>query len=836
MRQTQKSLVAPILSQSGPSLGDSFRSGVRRPLIRSLVLAAMLTAVPAARAGLSPESVALVVNADSWASLTVANEYAALRHIPARNVILLHGLTAPDSTDINRFRTEILGPVLHELDVRGLRTQIDCITYSIDIPSAVDVSADMAGRSFGQTITPVASTNSLTYLHEWVMKKDADYLRLDINRYSRRTLPLVDGAPLSAPEREAYQAAMKMYDQKQYAPAAEAIAKLTKVARSDGGVYYNLACCQALAGRADEAMNSLLEAAARGWRNSGQTESDADLVSLRERAEFKSLIAKMKATRVRVQDTLGFSAQAAWTEKGVYADSGRDAGPHYMLSTMLGVNTGRANSVDEVRTCLKRASIADGTWPRGTIYIERNGDIRSATRAWAFADLVDQLKQAGVNCVLEDGVLPMNRADVAGAVVGIAEFDWNASKSKVIAGAICEHLTSCGGMMGERDGQTPCTEFIRAGAAGSSGAVTEPYALQEKFPSPFMHLHYVKGSTLAEAFYQSLEGPYQLLIIGDPMCAPWRAKGSLSIEGVQSKDEVKGSITLKAKAANAGGFALFVDGLRTEQAGTPAFTLDTTRFADGEHTISIVATLNEQPKTCVRRDVVVSFANHGQGVTITKKPAPKVAWGQKIAVELSCEGAASIEVQHFDRAIAKQNGAKATIEIDTTELGMGRVELRPVGVMSDGTRVLGAAIKCEITDPVTRHAINAPAGAQKGLKLVAGSRAPVTVLDTFSADWIAAAGVKEGEEFELSGVFEASRADLYQLQLRTNSAATIEIDGQPALTGGEWNWRYAPVQLAQGRHELKLRGKASRDPRVDLRIGAAGTWHPSEQRFTHSVK
>jgi hypothetical protein len=836
MRQTRSSVAAPILRQPGPSLGDSFRSGVHRLLIRSLVLAALLTAVPAARAGLSPESVALVVNADSWASLTVANEYAALRHIPARNVILLHGLTAPDSTDINRFRTEILGPVLHELDVRGLRPQIDCITYSIDIPSAVDVSADMAGRSFGQTITPVASTNSLTYLHEWVMKKDADYLRLDINRYSRRTLPLVDGAPLSPQEREAYQAAMKMYDQKQYGAAAEAIATLVKTARNDGGVYYNLACCQALAGKADDAMKSLLEAAERGWRNSGQTESDADLVSLRDRAEFKSLIAKMKATRVQVQDTIGFSAQAAWTEKGEIADNGRDPGPHYMLSTMLGVNTGRANSVDEVRTCLKRASIADGTWPRGTIYIERNGDIRSATRAWAFADLVDQLKQAGVNCVLEDGVLPTNRADVAGAVVGIAEFDWNASKSKVIAGAICEHLTSCGGMMGERDGQTPCTEFIRAGAAGSSGAVTEPYALQEKFPSPFMHLHYVKGSTLVEAFYQSLEGPYQLLIIGDPMCAPWRAKDSLSIEGVQSRDEVKGSITLKAKAANAGGFALFVDGLRTEQAGAPAFTLDTTRFADGEHTISIVATLNDQPKTCVRRDVVVSFANHGQGVTIAKKPAPKAAWGQKIAIELSCEGATSIEVLHFDRAIAKQNGAKATIEIDTTGLGMGRVELRPVGVMSDGTRVRGAAIRCEITDPVTRRAINTPAGAQKGLKLVAGGRAPVTVLDTFGADWIAAAGVKEGEEFELSGVFEAGRADLYQLQLRTNSAATIEIDGQPALLSDGWTWRYAPVQLAQGRHELKLRGKASRDPRVDLRIGAAGTWHPSEQRFSHNVK
>lgn len=76
---------------------------------------------------------------------------------------------------------------------------------------------------------------------------------------------------------------------------------------------------------------------------------------------------------------------------------------------------------------------------------------------------------------------------------------------------------------------------------------------------------------------------------------------------------------------------------------------------------------------------------------------PKVAWGQKIAVELSCEGAASIEVQHFDLAIAKQHGAKATIEIDTTELGMGRVELRRG--RDERRHAPGATIKCEITDP-----------------------------------------------------------------------------------------------------------------------------------------
>jgi hypothetical protein len=65
------------------------------------------------------------------------------------------------------------------------------------------------------------------------------------------------------------------------------------------------------------------------------------------------------------------------------------------------------------------------------------------------------------------------------------------------------------------------SELIKAGAAGSSGTVTEPYALQEKFPHPNMYVTYARGASLAEAFYLSVTGPYQLLIVGDPLCQPF---------------------------------------------------------------------------------------------------------------------------------------------------------------------------------------------------------------------------------------------------------------------------------------------------------------------------
>jgi len=141
----------------------------------------------------------------------------------------------------------------------------------------------------------------------------------------------------------------------------------------------------------------------------------------------------------------------------------------------------------------------------------------------------EELKKVGVNGEIVDGVLPRNKKDVAGAMVGIADFEWKKYGSTILPGAICEHLTSDGGVMAAGAGQTCISEFIRAGASGTSGAVIEPFAIQEKFPTPFIHVYYAAGCSLAEAYYQSISGPYQLLILGDPLCKPWGRSAELAV-------------------------------------------------------------------------------------------------------------------------------------------------------------------------------------------------------------------------------------------------------------------------------------------------------------------
>jgi hypothetical protein len=227
-----------------------------------------------------------------------------------------------------------------------------------------------------------------------------------------------------------------------------------------------------------------------------------------------------------VETVPGFRSRDRWNERGERVSEG---GRRYMLSTMLAVTSGRGTSVaDAVKLLRDTVSAETPTAPirEGTVYYVKNGDVRSRTREWGFASAVESLKKLGVKAEIVDGTLPPKKDDVAGAMIGIADFDWPQSESRILPGAIVEHLTSFGGVMREHSGQTPLSAFLKHGAAGASGTVTEPYAIQAKFPSPFIHVHYARGATLAEAFYQSVQGPYQLLIVGDPLCAPWKQEAA----------------------------------------------------------------------------------------------------------------------------------------------------------------------------------------------------------------------------------------------------------------------------------------------------------------------
>jgi hypothetical protein len=376
-------------------------------------------------------------------------------------------------------------------------------------------------------------------------------------------------------------------------------------------------------------------------------------------------------------------------------------GYRYFLSTMLGVTAGRGNTVGEVLSYLHRSADADETHPKGTIYFVRNSDIRSKVREEYFSPVMQELKKLGVAAEILEGTVPLRRNDVQGAVIGTANFDWQASGSTILPGAICEHLTSFGGAMTPDATQTPLSEFLRYGAAGASGTVAEPVlitvpkSIPYKFPLPTIQLHYARGCTLAEAFYQSVYAPYQLLIVGDPLCRPWAEIPQVSVAGIQANDVVHGRLTLTPTALPIGDlisrFALCVDG-RCVGECLPGgmLSLDTLNFSDGYHELRAVAFGPEPIESSGRTILPFSVNNHGRKIEASLENKGPLKLDASAVLVAKSPGSTGIVVLQNSRIVGQISGEEGRIEIPVKSLGDGPVELHVIALGDGGDARMNA--------------------------------------------------------------------------------------------------------------------------------------------------
>lgn len=729
-----------------------------------LILAGSLLAGPMwARAGGGGESVALIVNADSWSSMTIANEYVRLRHIPATNIVYLHLGELADfaAIDVNGFRAKILEPVLSVLKDRDLTGQIDYIIYSSDIPYEISIASDLGSVKLPYLNNPSVSITGLTYLFRQVLAKDLGYLALNANRYVRPpSLGANGGATVSAA-----------------LPAASAPA----------------------AGSMD------------------------------------------------TQASMGFRSVYKWDANGRLDSYG--VGSSYLLSTMLAWTSGRGNSVNEALECLRRSAAADGTRPVGTVYMVRCNDVRSRTRENMFTPALGQLRDLGVAGEVFDAKntydMPVGKADVLGLMGGTAEYNFKASGSKILPGAICENLTSFAGIFREESGQTPMSEWIRCGASGTAGTVSEPFAIASKFPTPFVHAHYMRGCSLAEAMYQSVAAPFQLLVLGDGLCQPFARIPQLAIEGIKDGDVVKGKVTIKAALKDPTArvqWDMYVDGVIA--AGNWAgelVTFNSPDFGDGYHEVRLVVTGKDAIGTQGRAIYKVFVNNRKSTATASLAGGEKVSWGQSVRIDAAVAGARSLCVFHNGRRVATVAGEKGQLTVDTSKLGMGEIELVVAGIMGatpdSSPRIACMPLRVTVGPP----AMLAPVAMEPNMKLANGptlisSRGKSLVATTKGGDWAARGGLREGQAFILDGYYEAPDDDLYQFQVNFDGKYDIQVDGQALVaqvSEGEKGWQSLPVNLKAGLHRIVVRALPLHQPLMDIRFGNRGTRWVNEKTFKH---
>ena len=849
-----------MLADKAPTGAPRSRGPLRSflPLRPAALVGACLVLLwfgPHGLAGGRPEGVVVVVNEDSWASTAVANEFIHLRRIPASNVVYLKLNDLPnfETVDAETFRARILTPVLDAIRDRGLADHIDCIAYCPDIPYAVGVGKDVGEVKLPQVVTPTAAVNGLTYLHRFVQAKDAGkYLALNANWYFRMpkfAAPTTADAPWTRAEQESVMQAAAMLQAKKWAEGQKLLSELLKSHPNAANLHYNLACSLAQQGKPDEAVASLRRAAECGWGNREHAEKDEDLKPIRTHKDYRKVLEMMKPPRAMdVQAPRGFRGSYAWKRDGELAPGGE--GASYLLSTMLAVTSGRGSSVREAVECLRRAAAADGTHPSGTVCFMVNDDIRSRTRQYGFDGTIAKLKGLGVAAEAVSGTLPTRKNNVAGLMAGSAGFDWPKSGSTILPGAICEHLTSTGGVMTQRAGQTCISEWIRHGAAGTSGTVTEPYAIQNKFPTPFIHYFYASGCTLAESFYQSVYGPYQLLIVGDPICRPWAGIPRIVLESPKPGETVKGKLVLRPEVKEPSDYKvarydLFVNGHWQQRPPGKELELDTTTLSDGWYDVRVSVTGADPIETQGDLAVPIFVNNRGLKPELTPPSDRKVIWGSTVRLKAAIAGAKTISLHHNGRQVGTIAGENGEVEIDTRRLGLGPVRIQAVGRIAPGKPSTGAVeregasgslvasepLELEVLPPPALPSVRPPtSGFSPGLKVTPRGKGPVGIRELKQ---LADAGVRKGEPFVLEGHFDVPSEDVYQFQVWAEGSLGIRVDDKPLDLPEGKGWKFVPITLAGGTHSFRAEGKLD-NLSVDIRFGGPGAYSLSDASFRYT--
>ena len=388
------------------------------------------------------------------------------------------------------------------------------------------------------------------------------------------------------------------------------------------------------------------------------------------------------------------------------AASGYHTTQYYMSGTIGYTGTG-GNTAAQVIASLQSAAASDGTRPAGTVYFEDNSDVRSTTRDGEWLTTESQLTARGISWVYEDntpGATPQNRNNVLGAACGLATPSLP-NGSTYLPGSWADNLTSYGCDFADT-GQTKSTAFIAAGAAGTTGSVTEPYAIAARFTNSSIYTFIADGSTLGEAMAKSIAAPDIQMPLGDMLAQPFADVPKVAFTaGPVNYGAAAGTISLSGSAGlvspkiatGISSLELLVDGLvssaGTLAGGSGTFSLNTTNLSDGVHEVRVVATNNAQAASegYAAEEIVVN--NHGRSVnfnggnlTLVSSPATigltAVAGSGTVAeTELTCLG----------RVVAQGSGAPGSLSLSPTALAPGDNVIVPVAVFGDGMQVAGGA-------------------------------------------------------------------------------------------------------------------------------------------------
>lgn len=184
-----------------------------------------------------------------------------------------------------------------------------------------------------------------------------------------------------------------------------------------------------------------------------------------------------------------------------------------------------SSNLTQVKTVVDRAVAADYSFPTQTVYlIHYEPDPFRGVRHYQYDDAIFENQVRGAARVdrfeaAAPGITPNTFGYQLGSQFGLMQF--NLAPGLFAPGALADNLTSYGGLLFDSGKHTGPIEYLNAGAVASYGTVVEPCAYLEKFPSPRNYFYQARGFSAAECYYLSVTNPYQGILVGEPLCAPF---------------------------------------------------------------------------------------------------------------------------------------------------------------------------------------------------------------------------------------------------------------------------------------------------------------------------
>lgn len=194
-----------------------------------------------------------------------------------------------------------------------------------------------------------------------------------------------------------------------------------------------------------------------------------------------------------------------------------------------------SNDLAFAEATVLQGATSDGTFPGGDVLLCRGLGIGYDARFVSFDNAVFDTRINGICTLLRTNTDNIFTSSLlVGAQTGAYAFGISGS-GLFSPGAMADNLNSFGGQFLEyTSGESTVLELFYAGATGSYGTVTEPCAYLEKFPNPENYLYQARGFSLAECYYMSVQNPYEGLVAGEPLAAPFAKPASGSWTGLAS--------------------------------------------------------------------------------------------------------------------------------------------------------------------------------------------------------------------------------------------------------------------------------------------------------------